>query len=140
MFFELLIFYFQERSSQARIADLEAQLSRATANVAQMKREKDEVDKLVVLFNFVFFCSSFCFPVGSFLACSLLCLFYLLVYLFWACVFVFYFCLGIFRQKSTKVGFSRWRPSFSPLLIETQKKQQPENYSFFVFNHTPSLL
>lgn len=33
----------QERSSHARIAELEAQLSRATANVAQMKREKDEV-------------------------------------------------------------------------------------------------
>jgi hypothetical protein len=40
---DLSILLFQERSSQARIADLEAQLSRATANVAQMKREKDEV-------------------------------------------------------------------------------------------------
>ena len=39
-----LFIYFQERSSQARIADLEAQLSRATANAVQMKREKDEVD------------------------------------------------------------------------------------------------
>jgi hypothetical protein len=88
MFFELLILYFQERSSQARIADLEAQLSRATANVAQMKREKDEVDKLIVLFTVVFFyfLLTFLLPSGFVLR-----LFSLLVYLFWACVFVFYF-------------------------------------------------
>ena len=33
----------QERAAQARITDLEAQLSRATASSAQLKRSKDEV-------------------------------------------------------------------------------------------------
>ena len=98
-------------------------MSRATANVAQMKREKDEVDKLIVLFTLVFFLlfaqvfaslwvrSSLVFVAGLFVLGLCVC---------------FLFCLGIFRQKSTKVGFSRWRPS-SSFLIETQKKQQTEN-------------
>lgn len=33
----------QERAAQARITDLEAQLSRATATATQLKRSKDEV-------------------------------------------------------------------------------------------------
>ena len=34
---------YQERAAQARITDLEMQLSRATASAAQLKKAKDEV-------------------------------------------------------------------------------------------------
>ena len=39
----LCVCFFKERAAQARITDLEAQLSRATASAAQMKKSKDEV-------------------------------------------------------------------------------------------------
>ena len=35
--------FWQERAAQARITDLESQLSRATASAAQLKRSKEEV-------------------------------------------------------------------------------------------------
>ena len=41
----------QERAAQARITDLEVQLSRATASAAQLKKAKDEVRAYVVEIN-----------------------------------------------------------------------------------------
>lgn len=42
--------FLQERSAQARIMDLEAQLSRSTQNTQQLKRTKDEVCQAIALF------------------------------------------------------------------------------------------
>lgn len=42
--------YFQDRTSTSRLLDLEAQLSQARAEIARIKREKDEVSAMTVLF------------------------------------------------------------------------------------------